>query len=687
MKVIPFADLPVEEREAILSRRLQRAQTALAEAERALEGRMRELDTANRQLRKREVELVDRLDQESRQLLAAQRTARFATVYGRPGLPFRSSHQLNDLFGLPFAKVPTPQDILARVHPLDVQRISKAAEDFFAGADTGTDNIYLHRVIHPERGLRWLKWSIRREDRDGVLNAVYGSVHDITETRANERAVRTLQLKAERRVRELDRLAQDLARERERAETALEVRTRVLTHFAHQFRTPLSSLAGAIDLLGEVSMDDKTREALGFAEHAAERLTALVEEALAQASGESEDVTLFPAPADPAALLRAGVRFWRAVLEDTQEAGRLVLSIEGSLPDRVDLDAVRVRELVDCLIGYGLEIGSRVCLVASWSGRLVLRFQCEGIAVFDSPSTAQDQPQWRRAHFLAGAMGGTIQQVEHAPFATSDIILPFPVSPYRATENAALTARSGGLPRILLAEDTLSNQQIIAAQLERMGCIVVTVNNGLEALTALETGYFDAVLMDVQMPVMDGEAASRHIRSLEGPVSRVPIVGITAHSLHEERERLLAAGMSACLTKPVKHAELRSALKTALFVNISSEKPDPVFDTARFVAGFEALPEHFRERFLEAVEADLDTYGRALGNAVLSGDLQAIDRQAHALKGVAATIGAQKLVDALAGIRSCAPHDIAIQFEVVSEQLAATRAGCRELFAAAVAPQ
>ena len=687
MTPLPFAELPAEERASILARRLKRAQAALAAAEAALEGRMRELASANQELRQREEDLVEQLNQESLQLLAAQRTGGFATIYRRAGEPYQSSAQLNTIFGFPRQLVPTPEDILARIHRLDRQRIATAAADFFMGATPDVDHVYTHRILHPELGLRWLKWSIRREDRDGSLYAILGSVHDVTEARANERGVKVLQKRAERRVGELARLARDLAGERKRAEAALDVRTRVLSHFAHQSRTPLNSLSGVIDLLSQTVRDEEERTSLAFAEHATERLTTLVEEALAEANGEGADVTLFNAPADPAALLRNGARFWKTVLADSGEEDRFELTIAGTLPPQLELDAVRIRELVDCLIGYGQELGAVTSLHAAWDNALVLSCTYRDCDVHDAPLTDRTQPQWRRALFLIDAMGGTIRTADAGRSPSVRITLPLPISDQSGQSLARIVSNTGEAPHILLAEDTISNQQIIAALLARMGCTVETVGNGQEALDALAVNSFNAVLMDVQMPVMDGETAARHIRTMNGAVSRIPIIGITAHGLQEERERLLAAGMSACLTKPVKDAELRSALTTAMLANPTGAPKARVFEITCFASAFEALPPHFRERFLHAVEADFDTYGEALRRAYSEGDAQAADRQAHALKGVAANIGAEGLVAALEEFRALPIGDAAREYQQVCEQLAAAREECSVLFAALVEPQ
>jgi CheY-like chemotaxis protein len=119
--------------------------------------------------------------------------------------------------------------------------------------------------------------------------------------------------------------------------------------------------------------------------------------------------------------------------------------------------------------------------------------------------------------------------------------------------------------RILLVEDNLINQKVASLMLKKKGHVVVTVNNGREAIETLADQEFDAVLMDVQMPEMDGLQATAAIRAREEGTDRhLPILAVTAHAMQGDREHCLGAGMDGYLSKPIQSAQLLQALEEVL---------------------------------------------------------------------------------------------------------------------------
>ena len=159
-----------------------------------------------------------------------------------------------------------------------------------------------------------------------------------------------------------------------------------------------------------------------------------------------------------------------------------------------------------------------------------------------------------------------------------------------------LTYKGGGQLSILLAEDNAVNQKLAVRLLEKWGHQVVVVGNGKEALAVVEQQRFDVVLMDVQMPEMDGLEATATIRAGEHATNRhLPIIAMTAHAMKGDQERCLAAGMDGYLTKPLQIKELRATLESI----IPKTSPDlTLFDTIPDLQPRHARDEAEREKIL-----------------------------------------------------------------------------------------
>ncbi|PYP31602.1 MAG: hypothetical protein DMD49_07795 [Gemmatimonadetes bacterium] len=206
--------------------------------------------------------------------------------------------------------------------------------------------------------------------------------------------------------------------------------------------------------------------------------------------------------------------------------------------------------------------------------------------------------------------------------------------------------------QILLAEDNLVNQQVAVAMLLKRGHTVDTVNNGREAVAAVRRRAYDVVLMDIQMPEMDGFEATAAIRSLPHGKD-LPIVALTAHALSGERENCLARGMTGYLAKPFKAHELFAVLEGS--VDRGHEKPGAEAALAGVPVDLEAFRSTLREAGAEeAVDSILDTFARqapermaALVAALASRVAPDVARAAHALRGAAGTIGARGLAGLL----------------------------------------
>jgi two-component system, sensor histidine kinase and response regulator len=203
-----------------------------------------------------------------------------------------------------------------------------------------------------------------------------------------------------------------------------------------------------------------------------------------------------------------------------------------------------------------------------------------------------------------------------------------------------------------LAEDNPVNQQLVTRMLVNRGHTVEVVNTGAEALLALEDQAFDLVLMDVQMPGMDGLEATTVIRAREQDTTRhIPIIAMTAHAMRGDREKCLAAGMDAYISKPMTATALYTAIDQLLGQESGRKRPigEPAVDLSKAmetVEGDQAL-------LAELVQAFNDSYPAQVTEvreAITKWDDTRLERAAHILKGAAGLLGAQvayHLADAL----------------------------------------
>jgi PAS domain S-box-containing protein len=204
--------------------------------------------------------------------------------------------------------------------------------------------------------------------------------------------------------------------------------------------------------------------------------------------------------------------------------------------------------------------------------------------------------------------------------------------------------------QVLLAEDNPVNRKVAVRMLEKAGCKVNTVENGFAAVEAASKTAYDVILMDVQMPEMDGFEATRTIREIEGSNRHTTIIAMTAHAMAGDRERCLKAGMDDYVAKPVQQAQLLKAMKewttrlrtgdwgpTGPPVNLEAALP-------RF-GGDKAFFAEMLEEFLSYAPSQVET----LAAAVRAGDGDELARQAHSLKGGAGNFGAERVARQLSG--------------------------------------
>lgn len=420
-----------------------------------------------------------------------------------------------------------------------------------------------------------------RESRDQLETRVAQRTNQLSE--ANER------LEAEVVVR----------REAEqKAETANRAKSQFLANMSHELRTPMNGVIGMTNLALRLCERTDQRECLDAVSQSADHLLAMLNDILDFSKIESGKLELENIEFKPEELIERAILIFR---EKAAEKGvALVAEVDSALPAVVVGDPTRLRQVLLNLLSNAVKFtaAGKIVLSAYPDGeRIGFYVRDTGIGIekgeqakiFQSffqgdGSTAREFGGTGLglaiSHHLVKQMGGVLSVESEIGVGSTfsfSIVLP-------AAKNASSAARTiktsshvtapleTNSPRqrlsILVAEDNLINQKLAKKVLEKAGHAVTIANNGIEAIAAVNQKQFDLVLMDVQMPKMDGLTATAAIRQ-EEKGRRTPIIALTAHAMPGDREKCIGAGMDEYMTKPLNVDHLLAHLETLKAVSSS----------------------------------------------------------------------------------------------------------------------
>jgi PAS domain S-box-containing protein len=486
-----------------------------------------------------------------------------------------------------------------------------------------------------------------------------------------------------RDISERIRWEEQLIAAKEAAEAASLAKTQFLASMSHEIRTPMNSILGTLDLLDSTGLTEQQLKYTVRVKSASQLLLNIINDILDLTKIESGKIELEQADFYPREDIQKVVSVFRAAFE--QKDIKLDFHFESDIPNCLRGDSGRLQQVVFNLVGNALkftEQGSVMLTVEQQKppvsteelGGVELLFSVRdtgiGIAaeveesIFGMFSQA-DSSTTRKfggtglglaiSRQLVELMGGRIWYESTPQKGTSfffTIRFAEAQGPGHALTEGEMHTELPPLVqrplKILVAEDNLMNRELMQDLLALEGHEVSFVVTGREAVGKLKLNRYDLVLMDVEMPEMDGVEATQVIRSGRngGIDSKVPIIAMTAHALKGDRERLLAAGMDGYLSKPISISKLRSAIAKVVSQNYDEELPGVneeamvVFDSKAALERMNGNETLYR-RILEVFLKQVPEMQEELSDALQAGDSKQANLVAHSFKSSSATVGAE----------------------------------------------
>jgi signal transduction histidine kinase/CheY-like chemotaxis protein len=364
------------------------------------------------------------------------------------------------------------------------------------------------------------------------------------------------------------------------AEVADGVKSRFLSNMNHEFRTPLNGVLGVLHLLKREALSDGAKKLVGEAEASGRVLTALLNDLLDLANLNAGQISVAYEPVDPSTLVESVLALYQPAFDGKGLTVQTVVPEGGS---SVIIDPVRLRQILSSLIGNASKFTSKggvtvrlLSIGEQDSHRIRIEVEDTGIGIgtemmrslfveFRQGDAATTRSfggaglglalSRRLAHLMGGEIGG---HSELGRGSTFWVELPAPLVLVAETADEA-DAPLEGL-RVLVVDDNATNRLVAKNILSQFGASVESASDGALAVAAVKAGAFDIVLMDIQMPVMDGIAASLNIRALPAPIGQVPIVAMTANVSPEQVDSYRAAGMDGVIAKPVSPSSIISEI-------------------------------------------------------------------------------------------------------------------------------
>ena len=472
--------------------------------------------------------------------------------------------------------------------------------------------------------------------------------------------------------REIELLSRRNARVAKKANAASEAKSAFLATMSHEIRTPLNGILGIADLLQDSALSQDQHRQVDIIRQSGTMLLDVINDVLDFSKLESGAVRFEPITVT----LSATLDVVAAMMRPRAEAAGLGFDMVYA-DHLIHADANRLRQVLVNLVGNAIkftETGS-VSVNASLAGDM-LRIEVSdtgpGIPDEAIPRLFKDFSQLDSSSTrafggtglglaicrrLTDLMGGTIG-VTSTPGLGSTFWLEIPVGPVAeilpAEEQALPPPQKKFSGCVLVVDDNATNREVCSRLLQRLGVHTDTANDGSDALLAIAAKRYDLVLMDMQMPKLDGLAATRTLRQRG---LTLPVVGLTANAYDSDRNACLAAGMDEHMAKPVTRQKLTELLGRYLDHKASDLIAALRIDADQQRALTDEIGADTLSELLAGFETDMESMLRDAEHARAGSDRAGVDRIMHTLKGAAQTLGLLSIAEAAQAVRTQSDSD------------------------------
>jgi len=556
----------------------------------------------------------------------------------------------------------------ALVHREDRDRVAQRFSDFLEDRASSFEMVqrFRHKLGHD---VHILTRGIKMKDEEGRVTRVVGVHTDVTELLSAQEELR-------HQAASLATLARDLEEQRRTADAANTAKSQFLATMSHEIRTPMNGIIGMLSLLQDSKLTPDQKRWASTALDSAETLLTIINDILDLSKLDAGKTETDLLDFDVTGLIDGVTALLK--VRATAKGIALRTDIAANVPRWLKSDPTRLRQILFNLIGNAVKFTQRGEVMVRASVAAMRADSCElridvtdtGIGIDRDKMPALFEPFRQGDSGMARRFGGTglglaivkrlvkllggsvaVQSTVNAG-STFTVILPCTIIAAPLARPVAMRRdpEHGTHPRasILIAEDNDINRELVTQMLVRLGHQGVTVANGREALTAARGHTFDLILMDIQMPEMDGVSAAAAIRALPGEHGGAPIVAVTANAMVGDRERYLAAGFDDYLAKPLHLDQLQEVI--ARWTHrphepVEQTSVQPVMDPARVSELKGSLSAAELAALAERLPKELDAQIDRARHAIRANDADGLRVAFRALHDAAAEFGLRELAD------------------------------------------